>query len=193
MDAPHTMTAVYIVGRTLTVASSNPNAGVNITVSPNDNGGQGNGTTQFTRLYDISSVVNLTAPATASGNGFLKWQRDGVDFSTSLATSVTMDVNHTMTAVYGSSLQFSLPQFNVNESGLSATITVTRSGNTSGTASVNFATSDGTATQKGDYTQVAGKTHFAAGETSKTFPVLIVDDVFQEATETLQRDVEQSE
>jgi hypothetical protein len=51
-------------------------------------------------------------------------------------------------------------------------------------ASVNFATSDGTATQKGDYTQVAGKLIFAAGETSKTFPVLIVDDVFQEATET---------
>ena len=185
MDGPHTMTAVYIVGRTLTVASSSPNAGVNITVSPNDNSGQGNGTTQFTRVYDVSSVVNLTAPATASGNSnFLKWQRDGVDFSTTLATSVTMDINHTMTAVYGNGVQFSLPQFNVNESGLSATITVTRSGDTSAQASVNFATSDGTATQNGDYTQVAGKLIFAAGETSKTFPVLIVDDVFQEATET---------
>jgi len=184
MDAPHTMTAVYIVGRTLTVDSSNPNTGVNITVTPNDNNAQGNGTTQFTRLYDISTVVNLTAPATTSGGSFLKWQRDGVDFSTSLATSVTMDINHTMTAVYGTSLQFSLPQFDVNESGLSATITVTRSGDTSGPASVNFATSDGTATQKGDYTQVAGKIIFAAGETSKTLPVLIVDDVFQEATET---------
>jgi hypothetical protein len=89
-----------------------------------------------------------------------------------------------MTAVYGNSVQFSQPQFDVNESGLSATITVTRSGNTAAPASVNFATSDGTATQKGDYTQVAGKLIFAAGETSKTFPVLIVDDVFQEGTET---------
>jgi len=186
MDAPHTMTAVYIVGRTLTVASSTPNSGVNITVSPNDNSGQGNGTTQFTRLYDISSVVNLTAPATASGNSsFLKWQRDGIDFSSNLATSVTMDINHTMTAVYVNGVQFSLPQFDVNESGLSATITVTRSGDTSAPASVNFATNDGTASQKGDYTQVAGKLTFAAGETSKSFPVLIVDDVFQEATETL--------
>ena len=185
MDAPHTMTAVYIVGRTLTVASSTPSSGVNITVSPNDNSGQGNGTTQFTRLYDISSVVNLTAPATAPGNSsFLKWQRDGVDFSSNPATSVTMDINHTMTAVYVNGVQFSLPQFDVNESGLSATITVTRSGDTSAPASVNFATSDGTASQKGDYTQVAGKLTFAAGETSKSFPILIVDDVFQEATET---------
>src|SRR4026209_2951079 len=53
---------------TLTVASLGPNSGVNITVSPNDKGGQGNGTTQFTRLYDFSTLVNLTAPATASGN-----------------------------------------------------------------------------------------------------------------------------
>ncbi|MGH9875098.1 MAG: S8 family serine peptidase [Pyrinomonadaceae bacterium] len=184
MDAPHTMTAVYIIGRTLTVASANPNTGVNITVSPNDNNSLGNGTTQFTRLYDISSVVNLTAPATAAGSDFVKWQRDGVDFSTNQATSVTMDINHTMTAVYVNGVQFSLPQFDVTESGLSATIMVTRSGDTSMPASVNYATSDGTATQKGDYTQVAGKLTFAAGETSKSFPVLIVDDVFQESTET---------
>ena len=168
----------------LTVASINPSSGVSITLSPVDSGGQSNGTTLFTRGYLPNTTVNLTAPATAAGSNFVKWQRDGVDFSATLATSVTMDSNHTMTAVYENGFQFSLPQFDVNESGPSATITVTRSGDTSTPASVNYATSDGTANQKGDYTQVAGKLNFAAGQTSKTFPVLIVDDVFQESTET---------
>ncbi|MEO8427268.1 MAG: LamG-like jellyroll fold domain-containing protein [Verrucomicrobiota bacterium] len=86
--------------RALTVSSSNPNSGVSIAVSPNDDNGQGNGVSQFTRTYDINAVINLTAPATAGGNNFQKWQQDGVDGATTLANSVTMDANHTMTAVY---------------------------------------------------------------------------------------------
>ena len=103
MDANHTMTAVYVTPtRTLTVASSNPNSGVSITVSPNDNSNLGNGATQFTRTYNNNVIVNLTAPATAGGNPFQKWQRDGVDLATTAATSVTMNANHTMTAIYAS-------------------------------------------------------------------------------------------
>ena len=101
VDADHTMTAVYVTPtRTLTVASVNPSSGVNITVSPNDNGGVGNGTTQFTRNYNNNTSVNLTAPSTAGGNNFQKWQRNGVDWATTPATSVTLDANYTMTAVY---------------------------------------------------------------------------------------------
>lgn len=188
VDANHTMMAVYVTPRTLTVASVNPNSGANITVSPNDNNGLGNGATQFTRTYNEGAVVSLTAAVTAGGNIFQKWQRDGVDFSIDPATSVAIDGNRTMTAVYANIVQFSLPQFDVFEdlvmSGGSAIVTVTRSGNTSSPASVDYATSDGSATQKGDYTLAAGTLTFAAGETSKTFPILIIDDVFQEGTES---------
>lgn len=83
-----------------------------------------------------------------------------------------------------SSVQFSVTQYPVMESAGSATVTVTRSGDSSNQASVDYATTDGAATQKGDYTQVVSRLTFAAGETSKTFLVLIVDDVFQEGTET---------
>jgi hypothetical protein len=103
MDANHTMTAVYVPpARTLTVASSNPASGVTITVNPNDNSSQGNGTTQFTRTYNHNTEVSLTAPTTASGNNFQKWLKDGADFANNTVTnvSVTMDANHTMTAVY---------------------------------------------------------------------------------------------
>ena len=86
---------------TLTVASTNPNNGVNISVSPTDNNGLGNGTTQFTRTYNLNhTMVTLTAPLTAGGNVFQKWQRGGLDYSTSLAAITLMDASHTMTAVY---------------------------------------------------------------------------------------------
>jgi len=84
--------------RTLTVASSNPSSGVSITVSPGDKNGQGNGATQFTRTYANGTVVTLTAPLTAGGNNFQKWQRNGVDYSTSQTTTMTIDANYTMTA-----------------------------------------------------------------------------------------------
>ena len=48
---------------TLTVKSAYPSSGVAITVSPNDNLGKGNGTTEFTRRYRGNTVVTLTAPA----------------------------------------------------------------------------------------------------------------------------------
>lgn len=91
---------VSTLTRTLTVASSNPGSGVSITVSPNDNSNQGNGTTQFTRVYNNNSNVSLTAPSAAGGNNFQKWQRDGSDWATTQSTNVTMDANHTLTAVY---------------------------------------------------------------------------------------------
>jgi hypothetical protein len=85
---------------TLTIASSNPSSGVTITVSPADRNGQTNGATQFTRSYAKGTVVTLTAPATASGNAFQKWQKGTTDYATTQATSVTMSANTTMRAVY---------------------------------------------------------------------------------------------
>jgi Tol biopolymer transport system component len=85
----------------LTVASSNPASGVNVTVSPTDGSGAGNGTTQFTRAYNLGTTVTLTAPETVNGNKFQRWQRDGVDWSGQVTTSVSMTgLPITMTAVY---------------------------------------------------------------------------------------------
>ncbi len=85
-----------------------------------------------------------------------------------------------------SSVQFSATQFDVSESAspLVATVSVTRSGDTSTPVSVAYATSDGSATQKGDYIFAVGRLTFASGETTKSFPVLIVNDAFQENPES---------
>ncbi|MGD7651632.1 MAG: Ig-like domain-containing protein, partial [Verrucomicrobiales bacterium] len=83
----------------LTVTSS-PAEGVSVTVSPADTNSDSDGTTGFTRIYNESEVVTLTAPATFGGKTFDKWKKDGANHSTSASTTVTMDADHTMNAVY---------------------------------------------------------------------------------------------
>jgi hypothetical protein len=69
-------------------------------------------------------------------------------------------------------------------------ITVTRTGNTStadlgGTATVDFATSNGTADKHSDYEQTLGTLVFAPGQTTQSFTVLVPDDRFAESPETI--------
>jgi hypothetical protein len=65
-------------------------------------------------------------------------------------------------------------------------VTVTRSGtDTTGTATVDYATTDGTASKQKDYTQALGTLVFAPNETSKTFTVFVDDDAFAESAETV--------
>jgi hypothetical protein len=82
-------------------------------------------------------------------------------------------------------MQFSSTGYTVNEGGVSALIAVTRTGDTAGPSTVDFAASDGTAKQYQDYVITSGTLNFAAGETSKTFSVLVVDDAFVENSETI--------
>ena len=70
-----------------------------------------------------------------------------------------------------------------NEADGKATITITRTSGASGPASVRYSISDGTAKQKSDYILAFGNLRMAAGETSKSFQVLIVDDVYVEGDE----------
>ena len=94
-----TMNAVYFTPPVLTVNSVGAN-GVNITVDPLDNNGLGNGTTPFTRTYNLNVQANLVAPATSGTATFWKWQLDGVDFTPGRSIGLAMARNYTMTAVY---------------------------------------------------------------------------------------------
>src|SRR5262249_6228330 len=94
----------------------------------------------------------------------------------------------TSTTVVGTpgsgSFQFKTSTANVSESSPTVSLTVTRSGDTSGSASVDFQTSDGTALQKSDYSFSSGTVQFGPGETSKAITVSLTNDVFVEGSET---------
>lgn len=94
--------------------------------------------------------------------------------------TVTLQDNDTV-------LGFAFASFNANENavGANAVITVTRTGATLGSAFVDYATSNGTATAGADYTSVIGQLTFTNGQTFTTFVVPLLDDLLVEGTETV--------
>ncbi|HEX8422031.1 MAG TPA: Calx-beta domain-containing protein, partial [Pyrinomonadaceae bacterium] len=82
-------------------------------------------------------------------------------------------------------IQFASANYGVSEGGQSIEINVVRAGDVSGAASVDYATADGTASSKSDYTTTLGTLHFTAGEMSKTITLLITDDALVEGAETV--------
>jgi hypothetical protein len=81
--------------------------------------------------------------------------------------------------------QFSTPAYTVSESSPSALITVVRSGSSAGTASVGYATADGTAKDGVNYTHAAGTLTFGPGVVSRSFSVPIVNDTLYQPTLTV--------
>ncbi|HEX8844560.1 MAG TPA: PQQ-dependent sugar dehydrogenase [Pyrinomonadaceae bacterium] len=93
------------------------------------------------------------------------------------------------------SLQLSANSYTVGEGVGSASLTVTRTGNTSGAVTIDYATSDpaglndcatvnGIASSRCDYATTVGTLRFAAGEQSRTIFIPLVNDSLAEGTET---------
>jgi hypothetical protein len=82
----------------LTVTTTNPSAGVSITVSPADNSGASNGSTSFTRIYNAGAAVTVTAPANAGSHTFSSWS--GCTSATTVTCKVTLNANTTIVASF---------------------------------------------------------------------------------------------
>jgi hypothetical protein len=100
------------------------------------------------------------------------------------------------TSTTASSVQFNSASYSANEGGADGTLLVTRVGDTTSAATVDYATADtaganncnvvnGAASSRCDYLTTSGTLQFAAGEVSKTISVPIVDDVYAEGSESL--------
>jgi len=83
------------------------------------------------------------------------------------------------------SLEFSAATYSVGEARASVTVTVLRSGPTTTTVSVRYATADGTATAGQDYTAASGILTFAPGVTARTFTIALRPDSVVEGDETI--------
>lgn len=84
------------------------------------------------------------------------------------------------------SLNFSASNYQVNENASTITIAVQRIGGSIGPATIDYTTSNGTATEGQDYTASSGTLAWTdADSADKTFTVSISDDSLDEANETI--------
>jgi subtilisin family serine protease len=79
--------------------------------------------------------------------------------------------------------QLSTNSFRVDESGSPAIVTVVRTGDITGTASIHYASSDNTAVAPQDYLTVSGTLNFGPGDAFKNVTIPVVDDNVTEAFE----------
>lgn len=80
-------------------------------------------------------------------------------------------------------MQLNSSSFTAIESDPTVTLSIVRSGDITGTASVQYATSDGSAVSPQDYTAISGTLNFAAGEISKSVTIPITNDDVPESVE----------
>jgi len=138
-----------------------------------------------------------TASLTAGTHTITAEYSGDVNFNASAATLLNGQVVNAQPTT-GGIISFSAGNYTVPESGRLLTIAVTRTGDTSTTATVDYATSDDSdlakvvscaavtsiASSRCDFTSAAGTLKFAAGESVKTFDVLISQDSYVEGPET---------
>lgn len=111
----------------------------------------------LTTTYSLDDADNRTAKTTSSGGGG-GTTCSGVSFAVGNAS-----------ATEGSNLSF----------------TVTKSGTTSDSCTVNYATANNSAVAPGDYTSTSGTLTFTSAQSSKTVSVTTVDDTLVESAETM--------
>jgi len=110
---------------------------------------------------------------------------DGATVGPRSTATITIAASDPDTLMHGS-LQFTTADFKVNENAGNAVITVSRTVGSDGAVSVNFTSSNGTATDGADYTFTDGFLTWADGDMAdKTFTVPIIDDTDVEEPETV--------
>jgi hypothetical protein len=157
MDGDHTMKAVYNTSnkRALTVKSSNPDSGVTVNVSPSDTAGISSGSTAFVTNFNTGSSVRVTAPASAGGKVFKRWMLDGYQWDVAASTTVTVDADHELVAVYEPSSAVSVTiqsnptgvNFSVDGTSYSSTQTFSWAPNSTHTIAADDTKSTGTGGQ----------------------------------------------
>ena len=136
----------------------------------------------------FSAPVPLTTLSASASAAFADFDGNGhfdIALLRRFGGSIGLYLSSCPVAQAASTVQFGAPGFAAGEGEGAATVTVTRTGDTSGAASVRYTTLDGTASARSDYTTAIGVLRFAPGETSKSLQVLLTDDVLVEGAESL--------
>lgn len=100
------------------------------------------------------------------------------------ALGAVTDATATIVDVEAGSFSFSAATYGVGEDAGSLLVTVTRSAGSTSAASVDYATTSGSAAAGSDFTATAGTLAFTPGQTSATFSVPIIDDAVLDPSES---------
>jgi hypothetical protein len=142
----------------------------------------GNGTGAFSARSDYLVGLGPSNPIAADLNSN---SRPDIVVANLGSNSLTVFLNSCSQGPAQPTIRFGAANFSANESDLGATITVTRTGETSTSASIDYRSADGSALSTSDYTIASGTITFMPGEASKTFYVLLADDALVESNESL--------
>lgn len=144
------------------------------------------------RQITFASLANGAAAAITLMATVNAATTDPVVINTASISSVTADTSSgnnvssaTVQLPAARAVQFSAARYSASESDEVVPIIVNRSGDASAAATIDYTTTDGSATQRSDYTLAAGRLFFAPGETSKTINVLLNEDAYFEGAETI--------
>jgi uncharacterized repeat protein (TIGR01451 family) len=136
----------------------------------------------------VGSAGPYTTTADNSGAYGVTVILPDVGLNTTVVTSTDLFGNEataTRDVQRNPTVNFSRTTYSVSEGATNATITVTLSAASNLTATVEYTTSNGTATAGSDYTAVSGTLTFIPGLTSQTFTVPITNDTEDESNETI--------
>jgi CSLREA domain-containing protein len=141
----------------------------------------------FARTFDVSSVPNA-AGGDGTDVGAFEFNPAAPTPTPTPSPSSTPSPTPTPTPTPAPppsvpTFQFDSSIYAVQEGVTFAGVRVLRTGPSAPAVSVDVASDDGSAKQKGDFEIVSGHLSFAAGETEKTFFVLINDDGYTEGPE----------
>ena len=156
---------------------------VTITLSGSQAGTQQTDSNGAFAFDNLATGGNYTVTPSKTGYSFTP-----TSFSvTNLNGIFSSTFSGTPTGGPASTVQFTSSTASVTETFHTSTkvdLEVTRTGSTAGAATVNYASSNTTASDRTDYLAALGTLQFAAGENSKTISVFIIDDGYVENPET---------
>ncbi|HXD32898.1 MAG TPA: Calx-beta domain-containing protein [Pyrinomonadaceae bacterium] len=141
------------------------------------------------KAFDLATfrpVATLPLPyISGAPTSLLRWGPNGLAFRTTGGQLYFIQTDMVpSTTPLPTFLQLSAPSYSASEAATSASVIVTRTGDTSTSAAIGYAVSNGTATGNEDFTPVGGTLNFAPGETSKTINIPIINDTVREGNET---------
>lgn len=155
--------------------------------------GYGSSITCFEGTGPTATISNTTA-AVRQANGCTDTDNNNTDFAVSAPNPRNSNSARNICDSSLPQIQFSQTRFDVTENPVSVGVLVLRSGDTSGTSTVDYTTSDfaggtpctsvnGRASSRCDYITQIGTLKFNPGETFKLINIPIIDDTFVEGTE----------